>query len=59
MSGNSITLETIDELLRFLPLFDAPRRKYVKAWAAVFTIPSSTSLASYTQRAFLSGLIRC
>jgi hypothetical protein len=33
MSGDCITLEAIDELLRFLPLFDVPQRKYVKAWA--------------------------
>lgn len=33
MTGNCITLESIDELLGFLPLFDVPGRNYVKAWA--------------------------
>jgi hypothetical protein len=33
MIDERITLEKIDELLRFLPLFDVPERKYVKVWA--------------------------
>ena len=33
MNDDRITLEKIDALLRFLPLFDVPERKYVKAWA--------------------------
>jgi hypothetical protein len=33
MSDDRITVDEIDELLRFLPLFDVPGRKYVKRWA--------------------------
>jgi hypothetical protein len=33
MNDNRITVERIDELLRFLPFFEAPGRAYVKAWA--------------------------
>jgi hypothetical protein len=33
MDAGTISLEQIDELLRFLPLFEVPGRKYTKAWA--------------------------
>ena len=33
MSEEIITRERIDELLAFLPLFDVPKREYVREWA--------------------------
>jgi len=33
MNDEPITREKIDELLRFLPVFDAPGRQFVKRWA--------------------------
>jgi hypothetical protein len=47
MTGNSITLERIDELLRFLPLFDVPGRKYVKEWAGGEATPDGAIIIPY------------
>jgi hypothetical protein len=33
MSDECITVDKIDELLHFLPLFDVPGRKFVEGWA--------------------------
>ena len=33
MTDDRITVDQIDELLRFLPLFDVPGRKFVEGWA--------------------------
>ena len=33
MEEDSITPERIDELLRFLPLFDVPGREFIEKWA--------------------------
>jgi len=34
MAGEPITVEQMDELLRFLPLFDVPERAFVVEWKA-------------------------
>jgi hypothetical protein len=47
MTGNPITLDRIDELLRFLPLFDAPERKYVKEWAGGEATPDGAIIIPY------------
>ena len=39
MERTKITAEKMDELLRFLPLFERPDRDYVQAWGGGETLP--------------------
>ncbi len=42
MEADGITREEIDDLLRFLPLFDMPGREFVLGWTGGETIDDST-----------------
>jgi hypothetical protein len=49
VGDTEITIERIEELLRFLPLFDVPGREYVKAWAGGEETPDGAITFPYPE----------
>ena len=47
MDPIAITTEKMDELLRFLPLFESPDREYVQAWGGGETLPDGAITMPY------------
>jgi hypothetical protein len=49
MTDDRITVDKIDELLQFLPLFDVPGRKFVERWAGGEKTPDGATTVPFPE----------